>query len=160
MSKKIVLSKTEVDPSWINYVKIESDALSRFDDYEIENYADRELYNPDMQELLLSIDDIDSENFDTSSFTISFAEENLAKSLGSMKAKFLRLKGRIRKIICEVFAGFGSGPIPSWEDIIRAILLAIAGSIFAGVMGALLLPIVIAIIAKIIRRGIENVCPV
>lgn len=159
MATNILLSKTEVDPGWVNYVKMESDALSRLDDFEIDNYADRELFNPDMQELLQSLDDTGMEDFSVMPLKMSFTEEHASYAIEALAGRFKRLKNKIRKIICEVFASFGNGPIPSWEDIIKAVLLAVAGSLFAGGIGAILLPVIIAFIAKIIRRGIDNVCP-
>lgn len=42
-------SREDISPDWVTYIEVEADALSRLSDYEIENYADRELYNPEVQ---------------------------------------------------------------------------------------------------------------
>ena len=159
MAKNIILSKDEVNLDWINYVILESEAVSKLNDFEIVNYSDRELFNPEMQEVLNGIPDDGSEEKTALPLLFSFHENVAAQKLGLFRQKFRKLKEDIRKIICQILNGFGTD-LPSWEDIIKAILLAVAGAFFGGTLGAVILPIIVTFVAKIIKGGINSVCPV
>lgn len=160
MSTQIILPNNEVNTDWVNYVKVEAEALSRLDDFSIDNYADRELFNPEMQELLGNLNEETDETAMPENLTLSFSESSASRAAAGLFGRFRELKKRIRKIICEILGTVGENGVPSWEDIIRTVLLAVAGTIFGGALGAIALPIIIAFIAKVIRRGIGAVCPV
>ena len=45
-------SMTEVNQDFIPYIMNEANSLARLDEFEIDNYSDRELLNPEMKALL------------------------------------------------------------------------------------------------------------
>jgi hypothetical protein len=80
MSQTTFTTAEQVTDGWLTYIVNEATALSRQGDFEIENYADREILNPDVIAALNEMsDEADSalsttEAIDGSHMSLSFVE--------------------------------------------------------------------------------------
>lgn len=165
MAQVLMSSMTEVNPAFIPYILNEANALARLDDYEIDNYMDRELLNPEMKELLEGLDlpeevAVIGGMIESIPLTLSLNESRTMLLFSGFKAKFRRLKRAIKRELCRLLAALEEDGTIDWPTIITAVLTAIAAAFFSGPVGAIVLPILVALIAKIIRRGIDAVCAV
>jgi len=155
-------NETEITDDWTTYIENEANALSKQDDFEIDNYADREVLNPDVQAFLEEMpgEDIIIPGIPGfASLSLSFKESNMA-AISLFGGKIKRLKGTIRKFLCQVLNDLAGDGDLNWKDIIKAVLVLLIPALGGGVWAAIVLPILISLIAKIIKRGLEAVCPV
>src|SRR5262245_5208546 len=110
-------SETGVSDEWAAYLANEADAISKLDLFEIDNYADRELYNPDMQAFLTELPDVVPGANETT-LTLSFSESR-SQAVALFGGRFRRLKEKIREILCKVANDLlGDGDL-NWKDIIK-----------------------------------------
>jgi hypothetical protein len=170
MANVLFRNETEISDQWVNYIASEVEKVADFKDLEIENYADQEIMNPEMQEYLegftdnekLSIEELEGRgeflNLSSSQATMF----NAASVAGIFGLRFRKLKRTIRKVFCEVIAPMidNDGQI-NIKDIIKAVLVGLI-PVLAGTGGvaAVLLPVIVAIVAKFVKRGVDAVCPV
>jgi hypothetical protein len=150
-----------VPDDWAAYVENEAQAISRLDDFEIDNYADRQLYNPDMQAFLADMSEKEGVTTaaDEPVLILSFAESR-SQAVALFGAKFRRLKRKIREILCKVVNDLAGDGDLNWKDIIKLVLVALIPALGGGPLSLIVLPIVISLVAKLIKRGLEAVCPV
>jgi len=165
MAQELMTSMTEVNQDFIPYIMNEANSLARLDEFEIDNYSDRELLNPEMKALLEGLqlpdeDQIVAGMVESIPLTLSLMENRTTALFGGIKAKFRRMKRAIKRELCRILAELEEDGTIDWPTIITAVLTAIAASFFAGPVGVIVLPILVALIAKIIRRGIDAVCAV
>lgn len=164
MAQTLMTSATEVNPNFIPYIMNEANSLARLDEYEIDSYMDRELLNPEMQDFLNSmpqqLTEIAGLTDKGAALTLSLFESRSMGLFDGLRARFRNLKRNIRRILCEILGQLeGDGTI-DWPTIITAVLTALAAAFFTGPVGVVVLPILVAFIAKIIRRGIDAVCAI
>ena len=74
MKTQLFQTADDIADNWQLYAANEALALSRLDDFEIDNYADREILNPDMQALLSEMPDTLIADAEEVPLTLSFAE--------------------------------------------------------------------------------------
>lgn len=149
--------EADVTSEWIDYIKAESISLSQLDEFALERYIDTEVLNPELVQFLDTWEDeaTTSSYQTTSTLSLGFTAEMSAREQ-SQEKKFKRLKNEIHKIVCDVLTSI-TDPDTKLEDIIKIILLACI-SAFATGLPALLLPFIIVLVAKILRKGIARLC--
>lgn len=146
----------------IQEIRVKASLLKELDENALDQLADMEVFNADIQNFLQNVelgdDYLSLSEEGIMSFSVS--EEKDFEVMGIFGRRLRRLKEELRRIICDVINGFGSNGLPSWDEIIRAVLIAVAASFFAGPMGTLLLPIIITIVARILKLGVAAICPI
>ena len=159
MKTQLFQTADDIADNWQLYAANEALALSRLDDFEIDNYADREILNPDVQALLSEMPDTLIADAEEVPLTLSFAEAR-ATAFALFGSKFRRLKNKIREFLCRILAGLAGDSDLNWKDIIKAVLVALIPVLGGGLLSVVVLPILISLVAKIIKRGMDAVCPV
>lgn len=150
-------NRKELSEEWLVYLENEARSLSENGSVlDIENYIDREALNPQVSSFLESIqtDDTTSTSEELSEPLILSAMEMVKASSSHVFPRFRRLKRKIRKIFCEVTKDIDA----DWKSIIKAVLIALIPA-FAGGLPALVVPIVIGLVALMMKRGYSAVCP-
>lgn len=149
--------EADVTAEWVDYIKAESIGLSQTDEFALERYVDTEILNPEVIDFLDNWEEdvIISSYKPTSTLSLGFVAERSALKL-HQKKKFKQLKDEILKIVCDALKTI-TDPDAKLEDIIKVVIIA-AISAFATGLPALLLPFIIVLIAKILRRGIAKLC--
>lgn len=162
MSKALFKHADDITDHWLDYLHSEATSLSQREEFAIDNYADRELINPEMSSYLDGQHDL--ENADASSlagkFHLNFHQSMMAHIhvLDKLKSRFSGLKDKVHKAFCKVVSAISSEKF-DWKTVIKAVLVALI-PVFAGGIPALVVPLIIALIAKLIKLGLEKVCPV
>jgi hypothetical protein len=173
MSQTLFASEEALTPDWLTYIEQEAKSLSQSDEFTIENYADRELLNPDVQSYLMATytgeedtaDDLvyskgmNLASLGQTAFALSFEQNGALAGQTKLFGWWKRTKESVRRVFCEVTAEIiGEGKI-DWKDIIKAVRVALI-PVFAGGIPAIILPIIIALIAAMMKLGYGKVCPV
>ena len=154
-------SATEVNADYITYILSEANALARLDEFEIDSYMDRELLNPEMKAFLATMPDTDMVAMDDGApLALSLFDNRALGLFDGFRAKFRNFKRTVKRELCKILADLQDEGTLDWPTIITAALTALAAVFFATPFGLVILPVLAALIAKIIRRGIEAVCAV
>ena len=165
--EEIIFKKEEdVTDKWLNYILSEANSIAQLDEFGINNYVDRQVSHPQLVDYL-SKENIESKLFsglemaNIKPLALSLAQEiNLNSHLPDwLGLRFNKLKKKIKKIFCEVTAAFLKEGKIDWKAIIGAILLALIPAFASGVP-AIILPIVIGLVAQLMKYGYNQVCPV
>jgi hypothetical protein len=164
MSQILFKSEVDVTDEWSFYIENEARSLAQRDRFAIENYADREATNPEMIAYLNSAEtqDLqdnsdDNASFDTKMMRLSFAESAQTLRFPSwLRFRFNRLKKKVQRVFCQVVRGIGAVDV---KTIIGAVLVALIPA-FGGGVAALLLPLIIALVASLLKFGLDATCPV
>ncbi len=164
MSQLIFKDKSDINAKLLFYVGNEAESLSQKTEFDIHNYLDSEVFNPDMDDYL-SLESmqehLDIDVDETSDLSLNLKEGVAVKKLPkSFVLKFRKFKAKVRKIFCQVVRGIKGG-IKDFDPqvIIKAVLLALIPA-FAGGVAAAALPVVIGLVAYLIRFGIDKTCPI
>lgn len=144
----------EITDEQLEYMLGEAMALSQQDDLQIENYADREAFNPDVDEI--PVDDIADDLADEEPLVIGFL--GLHRGRLSRKRKFRKIKRKVRQIFCQVVSDLGGGEELNLKDLLKNSLIAIIPA-FGG-LHAVVSAIVLSFLAVLIKRGYKRICPV
>lgn len=158
MEQIIFKNQDDITNDWVFYIENEAKSLSFMDDFTIQNYIDREIYNPETQGYLASEQVATMLNSVTDSeiMHLNFVEQGRLGFLPDwLRPRFRRLKRRVKQVFCDVVRGIEAIDI---KDVIKAVLLALIPAFAAGVPAAVL-PIVIGLIAYLMRNGVEKTCP-
>lgn len=170
MAQILFKSEENLTNDWLIYIEQEAHALSQGDEFTIENYADRELLNPEVQEYLLETyrsernaqEDPEfpkAVNFhEKATLALSFDQGRVVAGKAALFGFWNRTKQTVRKIFCEVTATLVGDENIDWKDTIRLILIALIPA-FASGIPAIILPIVIALLAALMKYGYGKVCP-
>lgn len=153
--------ESDITSQWLDYYAAEAQGLSRQDEQAIRGYIDREILNPDMQDLLkaaapkmitLADDDPDMELvLDSGAITAKSAVGDwLRRTFGGMKKK-------VRKIFCTVVGDLNKDGNINLKEIIKTVLLALIPAFTTGVPAAVL-PIVVGLAALLLKYGYKHVC--
>jgi hypothetical protein len=156
-----ILFKNEADISgdWLFYIENEAKALAQREDFAIQNYVDREIFNPEVQKLLDS-DAMEALLKDISGgkpLHLGLAEERKAKFLPDwLRPRFRKLKKKIKNTFCDVMQN--AVKESDTKDLIKATILALIPSFGTGLPAAVL-PILIGLLAYLLKHGIKKTCP-
>lgn len=173
MAQLLFPSEDAITNDWLTYIEQEAKSLAQSDEFTIENYADRELLNPEVKAYLLATYSVEDNapddvaytkdiNFDIQgqeSVALSFEQNRALSGQATLFGWWKRIKEVVRKVFCEVAATIsGDGDI-DWKDTIKLILVALIPAFGSGVP-AIVLPILIALLAALMKYGYNKVCPV
>jgi hypothetical protein len=156
----INITKETAQVDWATYIENQANSMSALDNSKIEAYVDHEVFNPDVSTLLNSqegiefISDTDDEDDMLKLFGDSY-KAMLARP-DWLIPRFRRLKKKVRKVFCKVARSIEG---LDTKAIIKAVLIALI-PMFASGLPAALLPILIGLVALLIKNGINNVCPI
>jgi len=158
MSQILFKNEADISNDWLFYIENEAKSLSQRDDFAIQNYLDREIFNPEMKSYLASdavgrmLDAVNG----TETLNLNLVEGLKANVLPDwLRPRFRKLKTKVKQIFCNVVHGIGE---LDTKDIIKAVLLALIPA-FAGGLLAAIVPIVIGLVAYLLKYGIEKTCP-
>jgi hypothetical protein len=158
MAQILFQNQNDVSNDWLFYIENEAKSLAQRDDFAIQNYIDREMYNPETQSYLASenVATLLNATSETESLHLNLVEGMKANLLPDwLRPRFRKLKTKVKQIFCNVVHGIGE---LDTKEIIKAVLLALIPAFAAGFPAAVL-PIVIGLIAYLIKYGIERTCP-
>lgn len=175
MADIIFKTKDDVTDSWVQYIENESRSLAQRDEFAIQNYADREILNPAVQSYLETADDdgddIGGEVFAKSAgnvammttelagFQLNYAQEAQWLALPEwLRFRFRRIKKKVHKAFCVVAGELINDGKLDVKAIIKAVLIALIPA-FAGGFPAAVLPIVIGLVAYLLKYGYAKTCP-
>jgi len=158
MAQTLFKDKAEVNDDWLFYIENEARALAQRDEFAIQNYIDREVFNPEVASYLLSKG---ASNLATVAGDVGAPFLNYVEGIKSgllpngLLPNFAKLKNKIKQIFCEVVRGIQDMDI---KTIISAVLVALIPA-FTGGLPAIALPIVIGLIASVLKYGLDKTCP-
>lgn len=158
MDKILFKNQNDVSNDWLFYIENEAKSLAQRDDFAINNYIDREIYNPETQNYLSSDSAIAFINstIEEESLHLNLIEGQKANFLPDwIRPRFRKLKRKIKEIFCRIVNDIGE---LYTKGIIKAVLLALIPA-FATGFPAAVLPIIVGLIAYLIKFGIERTCP-
>jgi hypothetical protein len=168
MDTKLLKSDTELSDEGVAYVAMQIEVFKGLDDLKIDEIEDAQFYNPDIDVLLAVIEPEFRSRF-TKLSTVKYSANSAKLAAMDIKVnydearaiRFLGLKGKVKKIFCDIVAPLiAPGGEFDLKTIITAVATAVLGAFAAGPLGAALLPFIIAIIIRLITKGIDNVCEV
>ncbi|MDP3471597.1 MAG: hypothetical protein Q8S14_06950 [Algoriphagus sp.] len=158
MTQILFHTTMDVNNNWLFYIENEAKSLAQRDDFAIINYLDREIFNPEMEEYLTS-DDLPPhlDEFDEGEVLSLNLTEGMKLNLIPewLRRRFRKLKAMVKKIFCHVVHGIGD---LDTKAIISAVLLAVIPAFTTGLPAAVL-PIIIGLVAYLLKFGIEKTCP-
>lgn len=162
MAAILFKNENEISNDWLFYIENEAHSLAQGDEFSIQNFMERELFNPEIAEILDSeeIDFIIGEDNGFKYFEpmhLNFTETTRSVGIGEKrKRRFRRLLDKVRGVFCETVNGVEGVDM---KDVIKAVLLALI-PLFASGIPAALLPLIIGFVAYLMKYGVEKVCPI
>jgi len=159
MTQILFKDETDISGTWLFYIENEARSLIQNAENDINNFMDREILNPELQDFL---DDIQSQSWlseeeHDSNLNLNYMEGLVAKNLPNrFIPKFKRVKSKVRKIFCRVVRDIEGVEV---KDIIKSTITAIIASTGFGIP-AVLIPIIIGLIALLLKYGVDAVCPI
>ena len=161
MATTTFANESDITDEWLTYISNEAISLSRLGNFEIENYADREILNPQFGAALDLIPEGELSLIEKNEpLKLSFFESRSADLLFLRRIRLRRAKARMRAVLCRILSALEEVEVIDWKVIIKNVLLALAGAFFGGALGVILLPILVSLIAMIIKNGLESVCSI
>jgi hypothetical protein len=151
----------DFNDNWQFYLENEIKSLANRDDFSIENYGDSEIFNPELTEFINQhqsiVNQVDLQPNEY--FALGLREKRQLRRVAShIQTNFKRFKAWLKRLICDLLGSI------EWEnsstmEIIRLIIIGLIPFFAAtGGLPAAVLPIVISIVAEILKRGIDLVC--
>lgn len=159
MAQVLFQNPSDVNNEWLFYIENEAKSLAQREGFAINNYLDREIFNPEMEAYLSSgnlpanLDEFD----DGDPLSLNLTEGMKLNLFPEwLRRRFRKLKSMVRKVFCQVVRGIGE---LDTKAIISAVLLALIPAFAAGLPAAVL-PIVIGLVAYLLKYGIDRTCPI
>lgn len=107
------------------YIENESKSLAQHEEFEIQNYLDMGINNPEMNDFLSTknLERFLSDVKESEHLNLNLMEGLKANTLPDwMRPRFLKLKTKIKKILCDLIRKIGD---LTTEDIIKAVLVTL-----------------------------------
>ncbi len=147
MSQILFKNEADISSDWLFYIENEAKALAQREDFAIQNYVDREIFNPEVQKFLDS-DAMEAMLKDITGgkpLHLGLAEERKARFLPDwLRPRFRKLKKKIKNTFCDVMQN--AVKESDTKDLIKATILALIPSFGTGLPAAVL-PILIGLLA-------------
>ncbi len=160
METQAITNQSEIGDDLLEYIKNEAQKLANQSEFEINNYMDSEVLNPAVRSYLGINYKDQNFAFELTDLSLSFKENRLLMSSdANLGGWFKNLKETVRKVLCKIVGALGADEEFDWKDIIKTILIALIPLLAGGVYAAVITPILIALIAKLIKYGYNSVCP-
>jgi hypothetical protein len=158
MAQILFQNDNDISNDWLFYIENEAKSLAQRDDFAIRNYLDREIFNPEIQSYLAqeNVAALFNAVNETETLHLNLTEGMKSNFLPDwLSPRFLELKAKVKQIFCSVVHGIGELDA---KDIIKAVLVALIPAFLTGVPAAIL-PILIGLIAYLLKYGIDKTCP-
>lgn len=164
MSQQLFKDQQQPTEAELFYIMQEAESLSAREDHSIDNYADREINNPDLDEYIKDDAYVSSEGNDPLGADL---EINLNQEVSFMKyrdadvrlrRRFRKIKEKIKSAFCSVAQFLVGSDSFDWKELIKNGILA-ATAALGFVFPVAFLPLAIAILAKLLKRGVNALCP-
>jgi hypothetical protein len=156
----INISQETAQGDWADYIESKANSMKALDNPTIESYVDHEVYNPEVSALLNSQEGIQfiSDTDDVHDMLQLFGDSDIEMLYRPdwLVPRFRRLKKKVKVIFCQVARAIEDADI---KTIIKAVLIALV-PMFTGGLPAALLPVLVWLVALLIKNGIGNVCPI
>jgi hypothetical protein len=154
MPQMAFFSEQDITEMHLDYMANEVESLSELGDLDIENYGDREILNPDVDDVDEPTD-IDDDEAEEEELVLGTAEA--MKVERPRKRKFKKFKRKARKILCSVLDGLGDDDGLDLKKLLQGALAA-AIPAFSG-LPVFVSIIIVSLVALFLRRGYNRVCP-
>ncbi len=150
------------DSPLLKYIEDEAQKLSGYSEYEINNYIDREVLNQEMQNYLNTVYADRNFFYLPISLTLSFYENIIMAGHPMLLPNwFADTKEKIKIEICRIMLVSDGHASRNWKATIKTILQNLNPILGAEHdLSAIVTPIIIGYIAKMIKLGYEEVCVV
>jgi hypothetical protein len=159
MAQILFKNETDISSDWLFYIENEAKALAQRDDFAIQNYMDREIFNPEVQKFLSS-ETMAALLYDITAgkpLQLGLAEERKAKFLPDwLRPRFRKLKKKIKHTFCDVMQN--AVKESDTKDLIKTTILALIPAFGSGFPAAVL-PILIGLVAYLLKYGLKRTCP-
>jgi len=168
MSVQAFRSENELSPEMLDYLFEQAEDLSEQDDLAIENYADSEINNPDVEEVLLDAEfaSLEQEEVEAEELVLTpkqrktFKERRAAKKELRSRAerRFKGFRKKVHRAFCTVAQTLIDSGAIDWKAVLRTVLvgaLALIGIAFP----VALIPVALAVLAQFLKRGYDALCP-
>lgn len=158
MPELLIANENDIKDNVLDEIASQARHFESEADSKIEAHADLEIDNPEMLEYLETFLD-DDNDYDTFMSGGPSADPRGA-DFNLLLFRHRKLKNKINRVFCKVVYPMlkKDGEI-NLNDLVKALLVALipvlAGS---GGVAVILLPIIVAIIAKYLKRGVDSVC--
>lgn len=168
MAQLLFQTAEGIDKDLLSYIENKAQVFRQFDKYTNENILDIEALNPAVQDYLENVfakeeSDIHAEGFapqaiSVSEFALSFEQGKALEGKIVLLGWWKRFKEKIRRIFCTVVGSIGGEDGFDWKTIISAVLVALIPAFASGVP-AIALPVVVALVASLMKYGYDSICP-
>lgn len=156
MARILFSSEEEITEKLLVHIQVEANALKQNDEFVIENYIDRKVFDPEVQSYLSEEGIENNRLFDIKSLALNKLETNEIQTLTLFGDGFKTLKEKVRKVFCQVAITLKDFDA---RGAIKTILMALIPAFTTGVP-AVVLPIIVGLLAIILKSGIDKICPV
>jgi hypothetical protein len=161
-------SESELSPESLEYLFEQAEELSEKDDLAIENYADSEINNPEVEEVLLGDEfaALEDEDVEDEDFVLTPPQRRTFKQRRALRRerrrsaerRFKGFRKKVHQAFCTVAATIIDAGVVDWKAVLRTVLvggLALIGVAFP----VALIPATLAVLAMFLKRGYEALCP-
>ncbi|MBN8837410.1 MAG: hypothetical protein J0I09_09135 [Sphingobacteriia bacterium] len=161
MTPTIINEENQITDDLLEYINNEAHKLSSKEQFEIDNYLDSEVLNPEIQGYLRDTYQGSSASYQMATLSLSFHENRLLLANdAAMGGWFGNLKETVRKIFCKIISAIDITGTIDWKQIIKAVLIGLIPVLGGGIYVTIITPFLIAFIAKLLKYGLDAVCPV
>lgn len=160
MTQFLFQKENDVTRDWLFYIENEAKSLSQRDEFAINNYFDREIFNPEMKKFLTTefiiemLDKMPYEEYEP--LFLNLTEGYETHQIDEyFKPRFLKLKKYGRQIFQETVGELEDQPT---NEIIRRIIYAFI-PVFPNGFPTAILPMIISYTAFMIKYGVKMSYP-
>lgn len=160
MTQFLFQKENDVTRDWLFYIENEARSLAQRDEFAINNYLDREIFNPEMKKFLTTefiiemLDKIPYDEYEPLFLNLNEGYETHQID-EYLKPRFLKLKKYARQIFQETIAEYENLP---FNEIIRKVIYAFI-PVFPNGFPTAVLPMIITFSAFAIKYGVQMSYP-
>ncbi len=150
----------QVENFLLKYIEDEAQKLSSYDDFVINNYIDREALNLEMQNYLNNAYAEKAYYYIPTKLELSLLENiKMAGQPPALTGWFVHTKDKIRKTVCHITGQAAGNGSFNWKITIKNILENLSSELGSNLeLTAIITPVIIGFIAKLIKNGHSEVC--
>ncbi|MGE5382966.1 MAG: hypothetical protein ACM3PX_06030 [Omnitrophica WOR_2 bacterium] len=160
MTQILFQKETDVTNDWLFYIENEAKSLAQRTEFSINNYLDREIFNPEMKNFLKTefiiemIEKNPEQEFEP--LFLNLAEEYEVHLIEDyIKPRFLQLKKIVKQIFQETVADLEEKPL---KEIMKRVIYSFI-PVFPKGFPTALLPFIISNTAFMIKYGVRMTYP-